>query len=405
MVFKLNRTLPKVFWITVIIYSLISFFYFILKSAGGGDESLFINDLELIKNDGWIVAIKKNISIPYMMLVYPFSFFMKNYIALRVVNSILLLVLFFYFYKNKSCKGNLYGYFLFFIATVGYFYSGTNDSLFIICLIVFINEVNNLINDNKWNGTLAISVLIVASFTRELIIVYMPIIFLAIYFIYRVRGWSDIKIFYPLTIFAILLVFNLPSIIEKGEISHDLKSPPSNINATWSQRQYLAQLLVNKGELKNFQHPSWEETETYLAINGENSLPKGVLEGIFIDINLTIKEFFKDLGYSLFFGFRQLGLILVFTIFFLIKDVYSSRGLNNNFFIPISLVIMLIIFSLIIISYVELRWLAPVFLTTIVFYNNYELENKVSLSWQNFNLFILTLLSLYGIYGLLIKIL
>ncbi|MDO9261370.1 MAG: hypothetical protein Q7U08_05470 [Flavobacteriaceae bacterium] len=403
MEFKFNKYLSKIFWITLIVYSIIAFFYFNLKPAGGGDESLFISDLDLIKNQGWIVAIKKNISIPYMLLAYPLSLFMKNYLALRLVNLFLLSALFFYFINSKKYNLNFYGYLLFFISTVGYFYFGTNDTLFFICLVVFINEVNNLINYQKWNGTLALCMLVIVFFTRELVIVYLPLIFIAFYLIHQKKGWSTVKVIYPLSLLIIFVILNIPSLIEKGEFSHDLKSPPSNIEATWAQRQYLAQLLVNKGELKNYQHPSWEQTQAYLDVNGKNSLPIGMLEGMYFDVSLTIKEFFKDLIYSFFYGFRQLGLILFFTLFFLFKVRLINKRLNLNIFIPFSLLMMMSIFSLIIISYVELRWLAPVFIATIIFYSNLEKDQKITKNIRHLNLFILILLSNYGILKLLFK--
>ena len=61
------------------IYLFVGIYYF-MNSSVGGDEVLFISDIELIKNMGWIEAIRKNISIPYMILSYPFSLFLKNYL-------------------------------------------------------------------------------------------------------------------------------------------------------------------------------------------------------------------------------------------------------------------------------------------------------------------------------------
>ena len=73
------------------------------------------------------------------------------------------------------------------------------------------------------------------------------------------------------------------------------------MNVTWTQRQYLAQILVNNGELENGQHPSWEQTQRYIRLHGEDSLPDGILKGITQDYLLTIKEFFKDLIFSIFY--------------------------------------------------------------------------------------------------------
>ena len=61
----------------VVIYFLLTVYYSLNFYPGKGDELLFLTDLRFINNFGWIEAIKKGISIPYMVLVYPFSFFLN----------------------------------------------------------------------------------------------------------------------------------------------------------------------------------------------------------------------------------------------------------------------------------------------------------------------------------------
>ena len=403
MITKFEIVIKNIFLIIVFFYFLISSFYF-LQVLPGGDETLFISDLEMIKSKGWFVAIEKNISIPYMILVYPIALFVKNYIALRIVSVLLLILLGIYFYKRKSeFSIRLYGYFLFLISTVGYFFFGTNDGLFFIGLIVFIHEVYLLQKNKNWNGTLALVALIIAFFTRALVVVYAPVILICLYVIFKEKGLRTIKVTYPLIFLSLFLVLNIPSFLSKGGLSYDLKSPPSSINVTWGQRQYLAQLLVNKGELANYNHPSWEQTRIYLENNGEESLPKGVFEGLFFDIELTIKEFFKDLISSIFLGFRQLGIMLFIPVFFLAKDIYKNRKISLSMLLPISLVLMIGIFSLIIISYVELRWLAPFFVLSIVYFSDLQKNNLLKNHVVIANYIILISMSFYGMYKLFLR--
>ena len=137
---KSIKYLKIAFIFITLLYGIIAVYYFLNKPAGGGDEGLFISDLELIHNEGWIEAIKQNISIPYMLLVYPLSFFVKNFIALRIINILLLLLLLFYFYKMGKKKYWLfYCYILFYVSTIGFFFAGINDILFVVALIVFFN--------------------------------------------------------------------------------------------------------------------------------------------------------------------------------------------------------------------------------------------------------------------------
>ena len=196
--FKTLKIIEVSFLATVSIYSLISAYFFLTRKAGLGDEALFIKDLDFIKIEGWSNAVKKNISIPYMLLVYPFSLFLKNFIALRLVNVLIVSSLFLYFFKRVKRKLPFYGFLLFFISTVGYFYFGTNDSLFFVSLIIFICEVFFLIGKGEWNGALALSAFVLAFFTRELILVYSPVILLCFYIIYHKKKWNTLKWHYPL---------------------------------------------------------------------------------------------------------------------------------------------------------------------------------------------------------------
>lgn len=388
-----------------ILYSIIAAYYFLNKPAGGGDESLFLADLALINNEGWIEAIKQNISIPYMLLVYPLSLFLKSFIALRLVNLIILISLLFYFYKINEKKNLLfYSYILFYISTIGFFYAGINDILFTVALVIFLNEVYRVANNKSTNINLMLTALVVAFFTRQLFLVYLPIIIFGLYILYKSKIKFNKKTLIPFFVFIIFLMFNLPSIKESGTLSFDKKSPPETMNVTWTQRQYLAQIMVNNGELENGQHPSWEQTQQYIKIHGKESLPDGVLKGLTQDYKLTVKEFFKDFVFCIFYGTRQLGLMLLITILFLVNQVYKTRRMELKHFVPIATLTMLMIFSLIIISYVELRWLIPVFIMTIVYYDDLEKENCLPIKLVQLNYLVLVAFAIYGIIGLLNKI-
>jgi hypothetical protein len=306
-----------------------------------------------------------------------------------------------YFAKRKNTfELSFYGYLLFFISTVGYFFFGINDTLFFVSLIIYFVEINQLQKSKSWNGTLALIALLIAFFTRKLIFVYCPIIFFSFFILFKNNGFKFIKTKTIIFVFIMFLGLNIPSLLRNGNISYDLKNPPQNIDATWVQRQYLAQLMVNDGSLPNNNHPSWEQTVLYLKKNGQSSLPKGIIGSIFFDINLTFKEFFKELFSCFFYGFRQLGLILFLPLFFLIKDFLIRKRLNFSMIIPICTLVMICVFSLIIISFMELRWLAPVFILTIVYFSDLQKEKIWHSNIIKANYVVLTFLSLYGIFSL-----
>ncbi|MFE3871872.1 hypothetical protein ACFX5F_11645 [Flavobacterium sp. ZS1P70] len=404
---RYSPNIEKTFKILASVYFLFSFYYFFfLSNGGGGDEFLFVNDLIFIKTYGWIAAIEKSISIPYMILVYPFSFFFKGYVALRTVNILLLFLLLLYFFKIVKIKTSLfYFYLFFFLATSKYFFAGTNDALFFTGLVIFMTEVFYFIEKKKMNSqVLAFSGLIVSFFTREMFVVYLPVVMLGLYFLY-IKGFSFLnkKMVFPMLLFFFFLTVNIPSLKLNNKLSYDAKTPPTEIKASWSQRQYLAQLLVNKGELQNFSHPSWEQTQEYLIVNGTKSLPDGIVEGLTFDYSLTIKEFLKDFYYSMFFGLRQLGLILIFPFYFILTNLKKKNILNPEMFIPYSLIVMLCVFSLIIISFIEPRWYIAVFISAIVFYNQYQVEKKINYNFIIANYLVLICFSFLGIYSILHK--
>jgi hypothetical protein len=403
---KYNLKIELIFKVLVSVYFLFSFYYFFIIAEGGGDEILFFNDLIFIKTYGWIAAIEKSISIPYMILVYPFSFFLKGYVALRTANILLLLLLLLYFFKIAKIKATpFYFYSFFFLATSKYFFAGTNDALFFTGIVIFMTEVFYFLENKKMNNqVLAFSGLIISFFTREMILVYLPVVMLGLYFLYKNEfSFFNKKMIFPMLLFFFFMGVNAPSLKLNDKLSYDDKTPPTEIKVSWSQRQYLAQLLVNKGELKNFSHPSWEQTQEYLKKNGPKSLPDGIVEGLTFDYSVTIKEFFKDFYYSMFFGLRQLGLILLFPFYFIIRNLKKQNILNSEMYIPYSLILMLCVFSLIIISFIEPRWYIAVFISAIVLYNQYQVEKKINDNFIIANYLVLICFALYGVYGIFHK--
>ncbi|GGD84743.1 hypothetical protein [Planktosalinus lacus] len=393
------------FFILLLIYLGVSTYFFLNRPVGAGDESLFINDLILIKEIGWIEAIKESISIPYMLLAYPFSLILEEYIALRFVNILLLIITFFYFFKidnRTSLKG--YFYIIFYLSTVGFFYYGTNDTLFFISLIIFINEVYRAAFKKTFHLNIALTALVICIFTRELFVIYFPIIIFGFYIFFKTKIKFSKRLQIPIYLLIFLFVLNIPSLLQNGHFSYDNKKPPKGIEVSWSQRQYLAQLMVNKGELNNFQHPSWEETQNYIQIHGKESLPDGIIKSLIHDFNVTFKEFFKDLVYVLIYSSRSLGIILLINTLFFIVYTVKHKKVDNFSFVPIITLMMISIFSLIIISYVEMRWLAPVFIMSIIFYSDLEKNHKIPNILKYSNRLIMILFSIYGIINLTNKI-
>ena len=397
------KILLLLFKLLILVSFIIGTYFLIMRPAGGGDESLFVNDLNLIKLKGWIEAIKVKISIPYMILAYPFSFFMPSFLALRLVNVILFSLLFLYFIKWGEIKNKIFYFYFLFYSSTGWFTAGTNDVVFMVCSIIFFNETYKIL-DNKQNikPILLWCSLIIVFFTRELFYIYLPIFLFSIFLIHK-KGYKIFRnLSIPISLFAFFLILNIPSLIKNHSLSYDHKMPPTDVKSTWAQRQYLAQLLVNEGKLDIYQHPSWQETDEYLSKNGINSLPKSTLGGILFDYKLTIKEFFIDFLDVFKGSIRQMGLIMPIILMFLVNQIFKNK-ISYNLYLPFINLIMIGIFSFIIISYVESRWLIAPFIMALIYFSDIEINKKININFIYLNHFATIIISIYGIYKMFLN--
>lgn len=397
---KLNKLTKSILLFTVIVNLVITIIYCFNLRIGGGDEILFLEDLKLIQEKGWVFSIEKGISITYMAISYLFSFLFTNLLFFRIINFALFLLLLFYFYKRKV-NFLFYFCFLFFISTSKVFFTGTNDAIFFLGIIIFLCEVYFLNKNNKWNSSLAISALIIAFFTRQLFWVYFPAILLGFYVVYKNSALKSINYKIPLFLFLFLVAINIPSLLVKNSFSYDQKIPEPSVKSNWTQRNYLSQLVINEGKLSNGDHVSWEETDAYLVKNGINSLPKTTLESAFFNLKLTFTEFFKNLFYASKDGFRQLGLIF-FIPFILV--LFINKVKIKDVFIPISSIITLFILCFILILNIEIRWLIGIFIPLILYYSDLNSNSKWFLRFNYLNVFLIFLINIYAIIVLSLKL-
>jgi hypothetical protein len=271
-------------------------------------------------------------------------------------------------------------------------------------MTIFFNEVYKFL-ENKENANAATlwCAVIIALFTRELIYIYIPLILLSIFLLWKKKSRIFEKWYIPTFVLLSLLIMNLPSFQKNSRISYDDKKPDSSIKSTWAQRQYLAQLLVNDNKMANLTHPSWEETDAYLEEHGENSLPKTTSEGIFFDFKLTLLEFFKDFTSTVFLSIRQTGFIFITVISYLLLAVFKKR-ITYNLFLPFVSLFVVAVFSFIIISYVEGRWLLVSYIMAIFYYSDLEIDKRLPKNLLLFNHALLLLVMFYGTYKVFLKL-
>ncbi|MGB3592369.1 MAG: hypothetical protein WBA16_11855 [Nonlabens sp.] len=369
-----------------------------VMDAPRGDELYFVPDLQYTLENGLWDAIRRNVSIPFTIVHYfPFKFF--GLPGVKVVNLLLSLLFIFYAFKKTGVIDHL-KYLLFYMATVLYFFTGSNDAIFSLSLGIFFIETICIFTNKKGNLALAISALIVAAFTRELIIVFLPFIALSLFLVRKTLFDQWRKMAVPALLFCVLLALNIPSIQENSTLSYDRKKPPATTSSNWVQRQHLSQLLYDSGELKPGTHVSWDEVDIYLADNGQDALPSTSFEGMFFDIELTIKEFFIDLQSATFRTVRQIG--VVYLLFAAILFI-AFRQRKPDIIVLFKLGLLaagLCLFSFFIISTVELRWMAPILLlNVVVLRKDFKLNPKLI----SLNNALMLLLTIYGCYKIILR--
>jgi len=187
---------------------------------------------------------------------------------------------------------------------------------------------------------------------------------------------------------------NLPSIQANGFISFDNKDTKSQLGMTWVQRQYLSQLSANEGKIPQFRHVTWEETYEYVQENGQESLPRTTLEALVFDPILTFKEFIKDFVYMIYSGFRQCGLAVFFPILGI--WLFFKSGNKGIGYLSMSQLFLMLAISFIIISYIEIRWLAPLFIMGLIGLQESIRSKLAPVQLDFINQLILFALSLYG---------
>lgn len=373
----------------------------------GGDELFFIEEFDFIRDMGWFNATLEGICVPFSIVSIPFGLFFDTHTALRLSSLAINIVALVYVYIRLSNDKRVFYFFLIFTSLVDYFFVGTNDALFTWTLAIFFIEIFLAItkkDDSK--VSLIFSLLVLAIFTRMIFIVYLPSIFLGLYFLYKNQLIKARHLTAPFILLSLFLFLNSHSISQKGKLSYEIKES-SNKDVTWTEYQYLSQLSINEGKIPENHWVKWDEVVQYKIENGENSLPKTTKEAIFFDLKLTIVEFFKDSVFAMLKLTRNLFFILFIISFYFLWNIRYILKEKEKFFIPFIFFVSLFTLALIIINNLETRWLGVVVLPCIFYYFHIVLKENILIGriniikvFNNLNNLGLIFFSLYGLYRL-----
>lgn len=335
-----SKSIKKFFWLSNILLILNILIYFILRVKHSffsvlphGDETKYFTDLQKAIDQSMYAAILDGTSITFLIFSKLVNYFTDDpLLAIRLTSfiSALLILGVVYIFNKTYLKLKpwvftpIFIYIIYLFLIQSYWLVGINDlllALFGICLLALLFYRQNLTASYLLIGIFwAFAIL-----TRKMAVTYMVVFFplLIIYSLTKTNFFGFKRIFLIIFSFSItFLSIQFFSLKDKGNLSFDdkiLKGP-----ITWAQWDYHNALLIDQGKQARFQHVHQEETVKYIKEHGEDSLPKTFSEMVFFNLSLTLKEFFIDLYYSMKYMLRELGLLVIFFIIFLLKHLKKS---------------------------------------------------------------------------------
>lgn len=354
------------------VYFLINLKKYFLTEDPRGDEHSFLEMYDVFLNQGFYEAnVAGNSTLFNLISSVFYKIDLSPIYSLKCTSmlcGILVMILVYYIGKRLCGSYNkefqwvalltVYNVLIIVITMFG----GINDpllTLLLLSIVYILIKKTNSIQDFVYIGVLLALMLA----TRKFTVLLIPSLLFFVFIVLRKQS-AKLKKVAALVVSCLVfvIVLNFPSLTENGSLSFHSKEKKEYV-ATWGQLQYHTQLLLEQGKVTYGDHATWEATDEYLAENGENALPKGIIDGLFFDVKRTTKEFFIDLVYNAKPFTRLLGLLFILNIFIfgykLVRKKLSIKTFVNNPIDTFSLIYIFIL-SLIVISYVEVRWFVPI---------------------------------------------
>lgn len=357
--------------ITILLYGNYWFEKSFLSSTINGDESKFYEDLIRANSHGLFEAINSGASITFLTFNYWVDKLVNSPLrSIRLSSlffgvSILVVCLYLvltYFKFPKITKIQVFLSLIYFFTIQTTLFAGLNDLLLhffgLIFLYVFIRKAEDQKIKFIVLGILCAAILA----TRKMGAIYL-LVFIILFWTEGIINKSNhsekLKVFSLLipSFMITFLCFNFSSLLSGNGFSFDDKILKSSVN--WAQWEFHNALLIDQGLQERFYHVEISETEKYLEINGDNSLPSNFFEMIFFNPLFTLKEFFIDFFTSLKYFVRQLGLWVFIYLYYLLKKINNIMAIKKftrvDFLYFFSLFSFLVI-CFIVITNIQMRW-------------------------------------------------
>ncbi len=383
-------------------YASLRLFYYSKLPLASGDSGLFAENAKQLLNGEITLTQNNGFSLFYHILSLPFAFLFGIFEGNRIFNAVLALVFIAYVFANcKSFYSRIFWSLPFFTAAT--LDVGTNDLLFQFFLFIGLHRLYVSIDNKQKLSGYGLTALVAAICIRPLFVMYIPVLLILFGFFF----WNRLKftrndVLTAATLCVLFITLNCISLFNNGKILYDNKEPDPKLSVNWIERQYLSQLAVNEGKIPNYTHVSWEEVNAYKVQFGENSLPKTLIQAVTFDLKLTAIEAVKDFLYIVKDGTRQTGLTLALV---LLLPIFSFR--KSNFFqiniLSFAVLTGVLTFAVVIISFVEMRWLVPLMLLAAVHIESVFIRNfhKRAALLILMNVLFISLIACYGNWNIL----
>jgi len=324
---------------------------FLLPKELGGDETLFLLSFQSTLSNGWYESTAAGSASFFNLVGLVFDpLFADSIYTLRfvgVLSLVLTILVWTYFaWRTLRINGVMLVQLLAFLILIGpmrnHYFRIYTDGLFVLVLslaIIFLTITFLRLRDEKsilWPALLAGLFLGVSTAIRELVILYIPglfVVFVLLIYWQRKKAVPVIA-YFAIALIVAVLALHFPALIENGTLSIQSKQPVG-IDATWGQRLYLA-VATNQSP-----SPDWPVVLEYLEKNGDDSLPKSYLETILFNPSLTFNNFLYSLSLTPKPFLRTLGLffIIFFVPFLQVKKLLEFNGVHPLYTITLFLLL------------------------------------------------------------------
>ena len=419
------KTISILAWVVYVLLIILNSFSGFEFQNNDNYKQVFLRFLEY----GYYDSVADGTTILYNLFLKGFYLITNNvelsFIFLNSISQFLLVIFGYLILRKKQEKISLQfliilGLYILYILNIKSFSGASNDTFLGVFVIILIYLMTQKIFQAKNNILTFILIgffLAVCFSIRMTAILVVPLIIITFIIWYVNTNESiKIKIFkiatMLLTFILFVSVFHYPSLIENSKLSFVDKTP-KNIEANWTQRNYLGLKKIESGNEKMHRDAIWHNTKfdevvEYLEKNGKNSLPKSFSEVLIKDPILVLKMFTYNVVSSLLRVIRFWGILFCFLLFPFFKNRKLRQTILNIEYLPSTLfVIFMLMLSFVCFTFIEFRWfigyeiLIPLAIISQLNGTSFTINKRYSNSLISVSLILVTAFNLRSIINLI----